>query len=273
VIKRISPVFLYLVAVMFGASRASQAQVQKPLVVTWDYYAQPKTLVVHALNNSVKDITAYTITIRHKNPDGTLDEGGGTQYTSEMLSTLVTFQMAKDHIADERAWDNSNGTFRAGTRRDINMGEVKGPDVDVAVDAILYADGSFDEWNESAFKEVLAWRQGRLSVIKKAYEIMQSALDDPTDDHPAGTTLKGLAKYAVESFGRAYDDDHIDIENGVAGIDRSQEPNVKAEIWNLKYMRAQKDKTERERLTQYVAEQKKRIALMTPHCHLEIALK
>jgi hypothetical protein len=35
----------------------------------------------------------------------------------------------------------------------------------------------------------------------------------------------------------------------------------------------QKGKTERQRLTQYVEEQEKRVELMTPHCHLEIALK
>jgi hypothetical protein len=34
-----------------------------------------------------------------------------------------------------------------------------------------------------------------------------------------------------------------------------------------------KGKTERERLTQYVQDQEKRVELMVPHCHLEIALK
>jgi hypothetical protein len=34
-----------------------------------------------------------------------------------------------------------------------------------------------------------------------------------------------------------------------------------------------KGKSERERLTQYVQNQEKRVELMTPHCHLEIALK
>jgi hypothetical protein len=48
-----------------------------PVVITYDYYAQRKVLVVHALNNSGKDITGYTIIIRHKNPDGTLDKSGG----------------------------------------------------------------------------------------------------------------------------------------------------------------------------------------------------
>jgi hypothetical protein len=30
-----------------------------PVVITSDYYAQPKVLVLHALNNSGKDITGY----------------------------------------------------------------------------------------------------------------------------------------------------------------------------------------------------------------------
>jgi hypothetical protein len=36
---------------------------------------------------------------------------------------------------------------------------------------------------------------------------------------------------------------------------------------------AQKGKTERERLRQYVEEQEKRVELMTLRCHLEIVLK
>jgi hypothetical protein len=47
------------------------------VVITSDYYPQPKALVLHALNNSGKDITGYTIIIRHKNPDRTLKKSGG----------------------------------------------------------------------------------------------------------------------------------------------------------------------------------------------------
>ncbi|MGB6499413.1 MAG: hypothetical protein WBF09_20620 [Candidatus Acidiferrum sp.] len=39
------------------------------LVITSDYYAAPKVLVLHVLNDSGKDITGYTIIIRHKNAD------------------------------------------------------------------------------------------------------------------------------------------------------------------------------------------------------------
>src|SRR5260370_37217206 len=80
-------------------------EVQKPpepVVVTSDYYAQPKVLVLHALNNSGKDITGYTMIIRHKNPDGTLDKGGWTEHASDMLNVLITTQMAKDPDASER---------------------------------------------------------------------------------------------------------------------------------------------------------------------------
>jgi hypothetical protein len=67
-----------------------------PAVITSDYYAQPKVLVVHAFNNSGKDITGYTIILRHKNPDGALGTSGWTENTSDMLSVLITTQMAKD---------------------------------------------------------------------------------------------------------------------------------------------------------------------------------
>jgi hypothetical protein len=77
---------------------AGQTPVQTvPVVITSDYYAQPKVLVLHALNNSGKDITGYSIIIRHKNPDGTIGKGSGrTESMSDMMSVLITQQMAKD---------------------------------------------------------------------------------------------------------------------------------------------------------------------------------
>ena len=50
-----------------------------PVEFTSDYYAQPKVLVLHVLNNSGKDIIGYTFIIRHKNPDGTVDKSSTHQ--------------------------------------------------------------------------------------------------------------------------------------------------------------------------------------------------
>src|SRR5260221_11910406 len=89
----------------------------QPVVITSDYYAQPKVLVLHALNNSGKDITGYTIIIRHKNADGTLDQGGFTENTSDMLNALLISEMAKDPTASEhiRGQNAAYNSFPAGT--------------------------------------------------------------------------------------------------------------------------------------------------------------
>src|SRR6266481_2144757 len=87
-------------AFAIGISGQTQAQ-NVPMVITSDYYAQPKVLILHARNNSGRDIIGYTITIRHKNPDGTLDQGGWSASGSDMLYVLISTQMAKDPTASE----------------------------------------------------------------------------------------------------------------------------------------------------------------------------
>src|SRR5580704_8344379 len=63
------------------------------VVITSDYYAQPKVLVLHLFNGSGKDITGYTIIIRHKKADGTLEENGRSESMEDMLGVLITSQM------------------------------------------------------------------------------------------------------------------------------------------------------------------------------------
>ena len=87
------------------------------VVLTWGYYAQAKTVVFHALNNSGKDITGYSIVIHNKLPDGTMDKGGWSASASDMLWALVRMQMAKD-AGEERI---RNDIFIAGTTRDTNV--------------------------------------------------------------------------------------------------------------------------------------------------------
>jgi hypothetical protein len=74
-----------------------QKQVQNvPMAVTWNYYPQAKTLVLHLTNNSGKDITAYNVSLRNKYADGTQDDPCcGMQSSSEMLGGLIAAQMAK----------------------------------------------------------------------------------------------------------------------------------------------------------------------------------
>jgi hypothetical protein len=246
------------------------------VAVTWDYYAQPKTLIVHALNNSGKDITGYTILIRHKNADGTIDKGGRTEYTSDMLSVLITTEIAKDPAASERTrlentgnglFPAGNGIFVAGETRDMTLpGINSGSELDITAGVVFYTDGTYEEQDKGALKRMIANRQRDLLVMKKVNEASENALADPTNDHPIAAAITELTKAAIEAATHKPDGAY-DAAQGL------QWPLQNA-MQNLSNMQGQQGgRTERERLKQYVEEQAKRVELMTPHCHLEIALK
>ena len=97
-----------------------------PVVVTWDYYAQPKTLIVHALNNSGKDIVGYTLNPTQA-PDGTLDKGGWSETWSDMLAMLVDIELANEPVEEsERKSDSafSSGPLRPSGPKTLRHGNV-----------------------------------------------------------------------------------------------------------------------------------------------------
>jgi hypothetical protein len=266
---------LFLSVLLAFAIPCGQSQAQQgPMVITSDYYAGPKVLILHARNNSGRDIIAYTIKIRHKNPDGTLEQGGWSATGSEMLDVLITAQMAKDptasesirqrNIDDEAMNAAGHGIFVAGTTRDMTMNGIES-DSELVFTAgmIFYGDGSFDKEDEDAFKQMLARRQGQLLAMKRVNEIVKNALADPTNDHPTAVALTEVSKYIVEGMARK--------QNGRYDPERDEHMYLQGEIQTLKNI--PRKGTERELLSQYVEEQEKRIELMTPHCHLEIDLK
>ena len=236
------------------------------VVLTWDYYAPAKTVIFHALNNSGKDITGYSIVIRNKLPDGTMEKGGWTASGSEMLWAFVRMQLAKD-ATEERV---RNDIFATGTTRDTNMtGFDEAPDFDVAVGTVFYADGSYDKQEEGVFKQMLADRQNRLLTMKKTNEIIQSALAT-SNDYPVAVAITELAKSAAETMASGNPEtlyDHLKVGEVQMVIQHLKN------LRRLSYSGPQKDKTERERLTQYLEEQEKEVELMTPHCHFEIEVK
>jgi hypothetical protein len=242
-----------------------------PVVITSDYYAGPKVLVLHALNNSGKDITGYTMLIGHKNPDGKIERGNRTEHTSDMLNVLITSQMAKDPAASERIrqqniGNNSfpasagTGIFTAGETRDMTLtGINSGSELDAVAGVVFYADGTYDQIDDDAFKRLLGMRQSGLQEMKQTNESIRNALADTTNEHPVAVVLTELNKRRVEAMGKPNQQGFFPMDDG--GLQYLQRPGYGD----------QKGKTERERLTLYLAEQEKRIELMTPHCHLEIS--
>src|SRR5258708_7278732 len=180
------------------------------VVITSDYYAQPKVLVLHALNNSGKDIVGYTFITRYKKPDGTIDKGSRGENTTDMLSLLITAQMAKDPAASESIRlqnsgnkifnDGGNGIFFAGQTRDTTLtGINSASEQDITAGVVFYADGSYEEQDKDAFKRMIASRQKDLLVMKKVNEAIQNSLVDPANDHPVAAALAELTKAAIEA--------------------------------------------------------------------------
>lgn len=142
--KNTSATLIVLCILTFAPRVSSQTQHAQavPMALTWDYDAQAKAIVVHAVNNSGKDITGYTIAVRYRLPDGTVDKLSRSETTSDMLFALVTIQMAKDQAAEERAHrERGDGLFEAGTTRDMPPVKRQWPDVEVTADVVFYADG------------------------------------------------------------------------------------------------------------------------------------
>jgi hypothetical protein len=254
-----------------------QPQAQNvPVTLTWDYYAPTKTLVFHATNNSGKEIAGYYISIQYRLRDGTWDKPGLWGSVQDMMDMIVSIQMAKDPASYEhRMQEQGLGPFAAGTTRDVILHSIDSGDVKATADPIFYTDGTFEKQDENEFKRFLSRRQGELLGNQEAIKIVRAALADPTNEHPIADAIPELAKAAAEEMVHNPDGPY-DIARMVGSI-------LQGNIAMLRVVQDQTakntgtpsemGKTERERVIQYVERLEKRVELMTPQCHLEIALK
>jgi hypothetical protein len=117
--------YLMLFCIVFAPRTSGQTpEVQKrpvPVAVTSNYYPQPKSLLLHLVNNSSKDITAYAITVKNKYADGTHDDDL-LQQQYNMLNRLIEIQTAKDPAAQERRErELGDGIMFAGTTRTATL--------------------------------------------------------------------------------------------------------------------------------------------------------
>ncbi|MGC1619156.1 MAG: hypothetical protein WA765_11775 [Candidatus Acidiferrum sp.] len=253
-------------------SRSARAQVQNvPVALTWNYYPQPKTLVLHLTNNSGKDITAFSIAGKKTYTDGRSND---LHQVYNILSRLVEIQTAKDqNLAARRDRKSGNGIFLAGTTRDEVLPEPRDTNdisnVEAVVDVVFYSDGTFDEQNTDTFKVMLAGRQRQLLIDKEVIQAIDHALANQADDHPGAAALTELTKNAVEQtvkYSRYQEGAQYDPEKG-------QQYLLQMAIGNLQYnlQREQKATTERDRLTDYRGYQSEVVEVLTPQCHLEIS--
>jgi len=251
--------------------QSSQASAQKiPVALIWNYYPQPKTLVLHLTNISGKDITEFSVAGKKTYTDGRRED---LQHIYTMLSRLVEIQTAKDQaLVERRDRESGNGIFLAGTTRDVVLPEPANTkdisNVDAVVNVVFYTDGTFDEQNKDTFKGMLAGRQRQLLIDKEVIQAIDNALANIADDHPGAAALTELTKIAVDQtvkYSRHQEGAQYDPEKG-------QQYHLQVDIGNLQYnlQREQKATAERDRLTDYREYLSKVVEVLTPQCHLEI---
>jgi hypothetical protein len=278
-----------LLCILTFALQASQAQ-ERPVVLTWDYNGQQKTLTLHLANYSGKHITAYSISISEKYADGSTNPSclDGIpcfpgEKMEELLGAMVNFQLAKTEgrhgvvrvgvlvngqapgtvDVERMRREFGNGTFAAGTTRDQVIPEGKDiSDVDAVVDMVVYADATADVQNERAFRQLMAMRKGQLLAMEKVNEVIKRVLADPMVDSPISAVLTELT--ALNNV--AHQGKNLSPED----TQFNQAMYLQGAVENFKNMqRWRMNMTEREYLAQYVDGQEKRVALMSPHCEIE----
>ena len=232
--------------------------VQSPLANTllgvvierWRYDPAAKTVILHLVNNSHKDVTAFNISIAERYADGSTDYVDGTP------NDIHDHQVMEDKV-NLYLMDGRSGKFLAGTTLDYLIPEAKDiADVEAILDVVAYADGTADVQNDRAFRNLMAARKGPLLAMQKVDEIIKRVLADPMVSSPVAEVLRALRPLADANQKNRPPEDPEYFEA----------MNLRNEVNNLEMMRSHSN--ERERLMQYVEQQEKRIALMKPHCEL-----
>jgi hypothetical protein len=248
------------------------------VAIDWSYDAQQKMLHLHLVNNSNKDITAYTISISKKFADGSSESNvDGTpefmnSFETDLWSWLINVQLAKGTVRErlvqqvviQQDGNPSNGKmFAAGTSRYEHMYETREiSGVTTILDVVAYADATANVQNEQAFRQLLVQRKGQVLAMEKVDEAIKHALADPTISSPMSAALAELTPIFADAV----------TNQSPENPEGNQQLDLQSAIGHLQQMHRWKQMpiTERDWLTRYVEDQEKRIALMSPHANLTI---
>src|SRR5258708_22645921 len=140
------------------------------VIESWHYDPQQKTLTLHLVNHSHKDVTAFNISIAEKYADGSTNP----TYAEGIPHNLQDSQKMED-ILNLMNQPNRKA-FAAGTTHDhVMYGKEKDiAEIEAVVDVVAYADGTADVLNnDRAFRNLVAERKGRLLAMEKVTDVIK----------------------------------------------------------------------------------------------------
>lgn len=234
------------------------------VIESWHFDSQHKTLTLHLVNQSHKEVTAYNISIAEKYADGSTNPW----YAEGIPHKLQDSGMMEDML--NLMNQPNRKAFAAGTTHDYVMyGQEKDiADIEAVVDVVAYADGTADVLdNDRAFRNLVAERKGLLLAMEKITDVIKRALADPMVSDAVSAALNELLPFAESLDAKTKNRSPEVAENNVARY-------LQGGIRNLKQMQQEKMTwtAEREWLTRYAEFQEKQIALLSPHANLSVNL-
>jgi hypothetical protein len=266
------------------------------VIESWRYDPALKAVILHLVNRSNKDVTAFNISIVEKYADGSTSYLDGRpsdihdhQLMEDMLGRMINAQegivshgsgtvvmgptrdrnTATDIGAMLRQGVSGNGTFAAGTSRDYpDLVGKEVSDIDAVVDVVAYADGTAQvQNNDRALKNLMAERKGPLLAMQKVVEVVKRVLADPMVMAPLDSVIQQLT--------RLVDSDKVN-NHSPENAESNEAMHLRSDLKNFEMVQRSQiwmrlNMTEREWLTQYVEQHEKRIELMKPHCELVVS--
>lgn len=239
------------------ASAAHSLQASPPIgvVVEGSHYDSARQIVTFdLLNNSHKDISAYSMQVRITHPDGTVSTW---EYGGDFLPYMI-------YAIENSQRDNGAPAPGATFKIDVPLGQQQVQTASASVDVVVYADDTADVLNEQIFKSIILARKGRMLGLQKANELLQNALADPNDPHPSITVaakLKALAKKYETNPPKGNEDEGLGLIDAATNISNApKSPGGRSEKEDS-YLRA------------LVKTHENRISLLMPHTQLTMAVR
>jgi hypothetical protein len=177
---------------------------------TWTYDPVAKSGTLHLVNQSGKDVIAYSIGQRVKMPDGSLQ-----------LVGAMTKQ--NDHFAPGTSRDEPVGTF---SMEGVTVDETT---IDVKLDVVVYADNTAEVTDQDAFERLLTEWKSEVLAMKKTNEVIEQVLADPAIHDYQAAIVQELNRLAT-IYRNNHEDELLLAESRTLAMESQNIPEDDASI-------------------------------------------
>lgn len=247
-------ILLFVFLLVFG----SQLRASPPgtILHSWSVDMAKKTVTLHLINSTGKDITAYSINIKETYGQHVNEH----EFSTDSVGLMLNIQdLAGTADGDNLRKLYGNGTFQSGTNHDEVIHVQPGMTTfDATLEVVIYADKTVETTNPEALNRALSSRKAYADTLQAANQVIQKALANPNDPNPHQTAAQQIEQ----------------LQSGWANKNHSANFNAGAfqeVLTDLQYAPTASKaagKSVREYLNDYIAKKNQRATALLDHAKL-----